>query len=82
MCHLRPDAAPGQDSSRNVPWLAVWHLGQGENWHGNHHVRPGMARLGWTLRQPDVGWWVIVALEWLGLATEVHRPSAEAEHSK
>jgi len=77
VCHLRPDGTPGKDSSRNVPWLMLWHLGQGENWHGNHHARPGMARLGWTLRQPDVGWWVIVALEWLGLATEVRSPDTE-----
>ena len=75
VCHLRPDSPPGDDSSRNVPWLALWHCFQGENWHRNHHARPGSARLGWTAAQPDVGWWVIVVLERLGLATEVRRPN-------
>ena len=75
VCHLRPDTPPGEDSSRNVPWLALWHCFQGENWHRNHHARPGSARLGWTAAQPDVGWWVIVVLERLGLATEVRRPN-------
>src|SRR5439155_23566513 len=75
VCHLRPATPPGEDSSRNVPWLALWRCCQGENWHRNHHARPGSARLGWTAAQPDVGWWVIMVLERLGLATEVRRPS-------
>lgn len=73
VCHLRPNQKPGTDSSRNVPWLALWHCLQGENWHHNHHARPGSARLGWTASQPDMGWWVIVLLERLGLATQVRR---------
>jgi fatty-acid desaturase len=73
VCHLRPGTARGEDSSRNVPWLALWHCFQGENWHRNHHARPGSARLGWTATQVDVGWLVIVGLERLGLATEVRR---------
>lgn len=73
VCHLRPNQTPGSDSSRNVPWLAFWHCLQGENWHNNHHARPGSARLGWTATQPDMGWWAIVLLERLGLATEVRR---------
>jgi stearoyl-CoA desaturase (delta-9 desaturase) len=72
--HLRPGTREGEDSSRNVPWLALWHGLQGENWHHNHHARPGSARFGWTARQVDVGWWVIRGLEWLGLATAVRRP--------
>jgi fatty-acid desaturase len=72
--HLRPGTVLGEDSSRNVPWLGLWHFLQGENWHHNHHARPGSARLGWTAAQVDVGWWVIVGLERLGLATAVQRP--------
>ena len=75
VCHLRPGSALREDSSRNVPWLALWHCLQGENWHHNHHARPGSARLGWTPAQLDMGWWVIVGLEQLGLATEVRRPN-------
>lgn len=81
VCHLRPDVQLGEDSSRNVRWLAMWHLFQGENWHHNHHARPGSARLGWTPRQVDVGWWVIVGLERLGLATDVRRPRQLEEAS-
>ena len=29
--HLRPGTREGEDSSRNVPWLALWHGLQGEN---------------------------------------------------
>jgi sn-1 stearoyl-lipid 9-desaturase len=72
--HLHPGTEVGDDSSRNVPWLAFWHCLQGENWHRNHHARPGSARFGWTAAQVDVGWWVIVGLERLGLATAVQRP--------
>jgi fatty-acid desaturase len=72
--HLRQGTQAGEDSSRNVPWLALWHGLQGENWHHNHHARPGMARFGWTAAQVDIGWWVISGLERLGLATAVRRP--------
>jgi stearoyl-CoA desaturase (delta-9 desaturase) len=75
VCHLRPGSTLGEDSSRNVPWLALWHCLQGENWHRNHHARPSSARLGWTPAQLDMGWWIIVGLERLGLATAVRRPS-------
>jgi stearoyl-CoA desaturase (delta-9 desaturase) len=63
----------GEDSSRNVRWLALMHFFQGENWHRNHHARPGSARLGWTWRQPDVGYIVICILEKLGLVSDVRR---------
>jgi stearoyl-CoA desaturase (delta-9 desaturase) len=74
--HLRPEEFSGEDSSRNVPWLALWHGLQGENWHRNHHTRPGSARFGWAPTQIDLGWWVIVGLERVGLATAVRRPRA------
>jgi len=75
ICHMGgPATEPGLDSSRNVPWLAVWHLFQGENWHGNHHAQPWSARLGLKPMQVDAGWWVIVVLEKLRLAMDVRRP--------
>ena len=73
VCHLAPIATTQTDSSRNVSWLALWHLGQGENWHRNHHARPGIAQLGWTPGQVDVGWWVISFLQRIGLATDVRQ---------
>jgi fatty-acid desaturase len=71
ICHMRPGAAPGEDSSRNVRWLGIMHLFVGENWHHNHHSRPGIARLGWNWHQLDAGYLLIRGLERIGLATEV-----------
>lgn len=79
VCHLQRGTARGTDSSRNVAWLSLWHCFQGENWHRNHHARPGSARLGWTTAQIDVGWWVIMGLERIGLATAVRRGPGRAE---
>ena len=78
VCHTEPGIVPGEDSSRNVRWLGLMHLMQGENWHRNHHSRPGWARLGWNWRQPDIGYLTILALEKLGLAYDVRdgRPHA------
>jgi fatty-acid desaturase len=73
VCHSEPNAKVGEDSSRNVRWLAFMHFFQGENWHRNHHARPALARLGWNWRQPDVGYVVICALEAIGLVTDVRR---------
>ena len=78
ICHMGAERRPGEDSSRNVVWLAAWHLLQGENWHRNHHDQPWSARLGLGRLQVDVGWLVIVALEKLGLAHSVRRPHAES----
>jgi len=75
VCHSEPDAAPGDDSSRNIAWLGVMHFLQGENWHRNHHARPGSARLGWSFKQPDVGYLVIRALEFVKLASDVRVPN-------
>ncbi len=73
ICHRAGEAAPGDDSSRNVFWLGFMHLLQGENWHRNHHARPGLAQLGWKWWQLDCGYLVIRILEKLGAATEVRR---------
>jgi stearoyl-CoA desaturase (delta-9 desaturase) len=71
VCHTEPGIAPGEDSSRNVRWLGLMQLFLGENWHRNHHARAGSARLGWTWRQPDLGYLLICLLERLGAVTEV-----------
>ncbi len=71
VCHTEPGIVPGEDSSRNVRWLGVMQLFVGENWHRNHHMRPGLARRGWNWRQPDAGYVLIRALEKIGMATEV-----------
>lgn len=47
----------------------------GEAWHGNHHAWPESARLGVEPGQPDPGWWVLVALQRLGLVWNVRTPA-------
>jgi fatty-acid desaturase len=74
---MRPGAGPDEETAQNVRWLSLMHFFQGENWHRNHHDRPGSARLGGTRGQLDVGWYTILLLERLGLATEVRRPTIE-----
>jgi fatty-acid desaturase len=74
VCHSEPGTPVGVDSSRNVRWLGMMHFFQGENWHRNHHARPGIARLGLSWHEPDVGYAIICALEKIGLVTDVRRP--------
>jgi len=73
VCHTRPGTPPGMDASRNVGWVGLMQFGIGECWHQNHHAYPGSARLGWTWREPDLGYLLILALEKLRLASAVHR---------
>jgi fatty-acid desaturase len=74
VCHTQPGIAAGRDSSRNVWWVALPLLLLGENWHRNHHTVPGSAGLGWSWRQPDLGYLTVLGLEKLGLAIDVRRP--------
>ncbi|XXF78500.1 acyl-CoA desaturase [Myxococcaceae bacterium GXIMD 01537] len=68
----QPHALPGRaEQGRNVAWLALPSMG--ESWHNNHHAYPRSARMGAGWWQPDPGYWVIVALEWLGLVWDVRR---------
>jgi fatty-acid desaturase len=78
IAHMREDAMPGEDSSQNIPWLGALHFFQGENWHANHHAQPRCARIGRTPLQLDAGWWVVVGLERVGLASGVCRPRPPA----
>lgn len=59
----------------NLPGLGL--LTYGECWHNNHHAFPESARIGLEPGQVDPGWWVIVALERLGLVYNVRLPRSE-----
>lgn len=61
----------------NIPYVSL--LTFGESWHGNHHAFPGSAKLGVEHGQLDPGWWLIKALEWLGLAREIKTPTEVGE---
>jgi stearoyl-CoA desaturase (delta-9 desaturase) len=80
IAHMRADRRPGEDSSQNIAWLGLLQFLQGENWHANHHAKPSSARFGWKLWQIDIGWYLILGLERLGLATAVKRPNLGSEH--
>jgi len=54
--------------------VGVGLLTYGECWHNNHHAFPESARIGLDKGQADPGWWLIVALEKLGVARSVGRP--------
>ena len=56
----------------NVPLVSL--LCFGENWHNNHHAWPGSAKLGVHKGEWDPGWWVLLGLARLGLATHLVTP--------
>jgi fatty-acid desaturase len=59
----------------NLPGLGL--VTFGENWHGNHHAFPHSARLGVEDGQLDPGFWLIRALEVVGLARAIRMPDSE-----
>jgi stearoyl-CoA desaturase (Delta-9 desaturase) len=63
------------DRSRNQWTIGL--LGMGEGWHNNHHAFPRSAVHGLDRWQLDVSAWLIGALEYLGLASEVQRIAPE-----
>ena len=76
ICHMFGRRAyRTRDEARNNWFVAL--LVFGEGWHNNHHAFPASARHGLDRFQFDVSWWVIRALERLGLVWNVQRPAAE-----
>lgn len=81
VCHLwgvhpvRPDGRPyTKDASRNNLLLIILaYLGEG--FHGYHHAQPNAAFFGWGKWSLDVGKWIIILLEKLGVVWGVRRPS-------
>jgi fatty-acid desaturase len=57
----------------NVPFVSLFTMG--ESHHNNHHAFPGSARLAQEAGELDPGWWVLLALERLGLAWNVRTPA-------
>ncbi|PRQ39426.1 putative acyl-CoA desaturase [Rosa chinensis] len=61
------------DLSKNN-WLLGW-IALGEGWHNNHHAFEYSARQGLEWWQVDLTWYVITALQAIGLATDVKVPT-------
>lgn len=68
------------DNSRNNPWVAVPTFG--ESWQNNHHAFQSSAAIGLKWWQLDLGYWIILGLEKVGLVWDVNRPSAKMLEAK
>lgn len=70
-----------KDTSRNNFWLACITLGEG--WHNNHHRFPGTVRQGFFWWEIDVTYYVLRAMEWLGVVRNLRSipPQAYAQAS-
>lgn len=69
---VRYPIAGAATAGRNRPLLGIVSFGEG--FHNNHHAFPHSARIGHRWWEIDLGWWVIRALEAVGVATAVKRP--------
>lgn len=69
-----------KDYSANNIYLAVVSLG--ESWHNNHHAFENSAKFGLYWWQFDLGYWVILGLEFFNLAWKVKRPTSKMIESK
>ncbi|MEM1068413.1 MAG: acyl-CoA desaturase [Planctomycetota bacterium] len=61
-----------RDHSTNNWLVAIF--SHGEGWHNNHHAEPRSAAHGHRGWEFDMSWWVIRAMEKVGLAKDVVRP--------
>ena len=62
-----------RDESRNNAWLVLPTLGEGL--HNNHHAFPGSALFGHRWWHFDLGGWIILGFERIGLVWDVRRPA-------
>ncbi|HXK10552.1 MAG TPA: acyl-CoA desaturase [Vicinamibacteria bacterium] len=69
-----------RDNSRNNAWVALATFG--ESWQNNHHAFASSAAIGLRWWQVDLGYWMIAALQGLGLVWDVRRPTAAMMQAK
>lgn len=62
-----------EDHSHNAGVVSL--LTFGESWHNNHHAFPTSAKFGLRRGWTDPGWWTVLALKRLGLASEIRQPA-------
>jgi len=68
------------DDSRNNALLAL--LTFGEGWHNNHHHHQASARQGFFWWELDMTWYGLLALERLGIVSDLKRPSERVRDGK
>jgi stearoyl-CoA desaturase (delta-9 desaturase) len=73
-------AFQSREYSRNSAMFSLLTLG--ESWHNNHHAFPSSPSFGLAWYRLDPGYWMIQVLARLGLAWELHVPSAEKIQAK
>jgi stearoyl-CoA desaturase (delta-9 desaturase) len=61
------------DNSRNNFILALLTLGEG--WHNNHHCSPGSVKQGFKWWQGDFSFYIIQAMEKMGLVWDLKYPN-------
>ena len=85
-CHAQRSCQRGQQNwavdgvavqGFNIPKISI--LTFGESFHGNHHAYPSSARLAQAKGELDLGWWLILILQWLGLAWNIKLPAQVGE---
>ena len=67
---VRYELDGSSEIGRNLLVLGV--LSFGEGFHNNHHANPGSARMGEAWYELDLGWYLLLGLERLGLVHDVH----------
>jgi stearoyl-CoA desaturase (delta-9 desaturase) len=81
VCHVWGSQPFGdKDESRNNAIFGV--LAMGEGWHNNHHAFPTSARHGLRWWELDTSYWLIRAMEFVGLAWNVKVPRRDAVLAK
>jgi len=68
--HWHVDGAAAQGF--NIQYASL--ITMGESYHNNHHAFPGSALLALNKGEVDPGWWVLKALEKLGLVWNIKLP--------
>jgi stearoyl-CoA desaturase (delta-9 desaturase) len=68
------------DTSRNNALLALITLGEG--WHNNHHTYMSSANQGFFWWEFDVSYYVLKALSWVGVTSDLRKPPLATLESK
>ncbi|MBL8920581.1 MAG: acyl-CoA desaturase [Myxococcaceae bacterium] len=66
------------DTSRNNFFFAL--LTMGEGWHNNHHFHQNTANQGWFWWEIDATFYILKALAWLGVVSDLRLPSEQTKY--
>jgi stearoyl-CoA desaturase (delta-9 desaturase) len=69
-----------RDTSKNNFWLALVTMGEG--WHNNHHTYMSSVNQGFYWWEVDASYYVIKALSWVGITSDLRKPPLELLEAK